>query len=187
MNRAGSLIQLNDIGSASAPTYNWNLHSMVNNGTIQMCGRGDTGGSNCQIFSDFDAVNYGLISYEQSYNNYGTLFTWRNTILTIANCINNVYNYGAFRLINTLFQNQQNVYGSGCWQVGKGAVLYLGDGTGLNQNPKTASSFSGQSITFQDASAVLHMDAECTRRTPTSAPVYTIILLAMHSSFPRSS
>ena len=51
-NAAGALIQLNDYGSASAPTYDWYIRSMVNNGTVQWCGRGDTGGSTYQMYND---------------------------------------------------------------------------------------------------------------------------------------
>jgi len=158
-NAQGALIMLNDIGSASAPTYDWYLHSMINNGTIQWCGRGDTGGSTYQMYSDNDATNNGLISYEQAFSNFGASFVWRNPVLTPGTVSgSNLYNNGAFRLINIVYHNVQNVYGSGCWEIGKGGVLYLEDGTGVFQNPTKGPSFPNQSIYFQDSSAVLHMD-----------------------------
>lgn len=49
VNRAGASIQLNDIAAASAPTYDWYMTQFMNNGTMQFCGRGDTGGSTYQL------------------------------------------------------------------------------------------------------------------------------------------
>lgn len=46
----GSSISLNDFGSGSAPTYDWYLRSFTNYGSLQMCGRGDTGGSTYQLY-----------------------------------------------------------------------------------------------------------------------------------------
>lgn len=158
LNRNGALIMLNDIGANSAPTYDWYIHSMTNNGTIQWCGRGDTGGSTYQMYSDLDGVNNGLISFEQTTRNLGASFVWRNPVLTTSKSNANIYNNGAFRLINTVFHNVQNIYGNGCWQLGKGGILYLEDGTGVFQNPSKASSFAGQSIVFQDPDSTLHMD-----------------------------
>jgi hypothetical protein len=158
-NAQGALIMLNDIDSKSAPTYDWYINSMTNNGTIQWCGRGDTGGSTYQMYCDNDAINNGLISYEQAFDNYGAAFVWRNPLLTPGTIVgHNLYNNGAFRLINVVYHNVQNVYGTGCWQIGEGGVLYLEDGTGVFQNPTKGPSFPNQSIVFQHQSAVLHMD-----------------------------
>lgn len=173
LNRNGALIMLNDIGSNSAPTYDWYIHSMTNNGTIQWCGRGDTGGSTYQMYSDLDGVNNGLISFEQTTRNLGASFVWRNPTLTTSKSTANIYNNGAFRLINTVFHNVQNIYGNGCWQLGKGGILYLEDGTGVYQNPNKASSFAGQSIVFQDPDSTLHMDtAVYSRNSNFGATVY---------------
>lgn len=48
---------------------------------------------------------------------------------------------------------QQPVYGNGCWQIGKGGILSLDQGT-----------LSGQSILFQDSSAVLSLDDDVYER-----------------------
>lgn len=72
----------------------------------------------------------------------------------------NIYNNGAFRLINVVYHQQQNVYGTGCWQIGAASTLYLEDGTGYYQNPAFGPSLNGQSITFLDATGTLHMDAQ---------------------------
>lgn len=169
-NAEGALIQLNDIGSASAPTYDWYIKSLNNSGTIQWCGRGDTGGSTFQMYSDDDAYNTGLISFEQAFNNYGASFVWRNPVLTTSNTISNLYNNGAFRIINVNYHNVQNVYGNGCWQIGKGGILYLEDGTGVFQNPTAGPSFPSQSISFQDPSAVLHLDTAVYSRNSNFGP-----------------
>lgn len=152
------LIQLNDIGSRSAPTYDWYLRALENHGTLQFCGRGDTGGSTYQAYSTADSVNNGLISFEQAFSNYGASFSWRNTVLSTVSGAKNLYNNGAVRLFNVNFHNVQNVYGTGCWQLGSGAILYLEDGTGVYQNLNKSGSLPGQSISFQDSTAVLHMD-----------------------------
>ncbi|KAH9815721.1 putative threonine-rich GPI-anchored glycoprotein [Teratosphaeria destructans] len=159
-NAKNGWIQLNDYGSISGASYNWNLRQVNNNGTIQMCGRGDTGGSTYQIYSDLDLTNNGLISFEQYFSNYGSSFNIRNPTLTTSTGGANCYNNGAVRLINVNYQQVQNVYGSGCWQLGVGSTLYLQDGTGAYQNPTAGPSLPGQSIIFQDSSAVLHMDAK---------------------------
>lgn len=159
LNNTGT-IQLNDYGSASAPTYGWYLRSHVNSGTIQWCGRGDTGGSTFQMVSDADTVNSGLISYEQSGNRNGASFYWRNYQLTTTTNPNNLYNNGAFRLLNTTLHGQQNIYGTGCWQIGQGGVLYLENGSGVYQNPNKGPTFPGQSIDFQHPSAILHLDPQ---------------------------
>lgn len=161
------LIQLNDIGSRSAPTYDWNLKALENEGTIQFCGRGDTGGSTVRAYSAADSVNDGLISFEQAFSNTGSAFSWRNTALSTVTGAKNLYNNGAVRLINVNFHNVQNVYGSGCWQLGSGAVLYLEDGTGVYQNPTKSGSLPGQSIILQDSTAVLHMDTAVYSRNST--------------------
>nr|POE48974.1 hypothetical protein CFP56_32126 [Quercus suber] len=172
-NAAGASIILNDIDSVSAPTYDWYLRSIQNAGTIQWCGRGDTGGSTYQMYSDLDSVNSGLISFEQAFNNNGAAFVWRNPTLTTTARGANLYNNGAFRLVNVNYHNVQNVYGNGCWQIGKGGILYLEDGTGLFQNPTAGSSLPGQSISFQDASAVLHLDtAVYSRNSRFGAQIY---------------
>lgn len=166
VNEVGASIQLNDVDSWSAPTYDWYLRTILNKGSLQFCGRGDTGGSTYQLYSDLDAVNTGLISFEQVKGNLGASFVWRNAILsTSAKGSYNIYNNGTFRLINTAFHNVQNVYGNGCWQIGVGATLYLEDGTGVYQNPNKDTSFKGQSIFFADASASLHLDSAVYRYT----------------------
>lgn len=164
VNNAGALISLNDYGSASAPTYDWYLHTMQNKGSIQFCGRGDTGGSTYQLYCDLDCYNYGLIDFEQyNNNNMGASFTWRNDVIG-SNAANNIYNYGAFRLVNVVHHNVQNVYGDGCWVIDEGGVLYLEDGTGVFQNPTNGPSFPSQKIYFTDSSQpagrlqTIHMD-----------------------------
>ena len=159
VNAAGALIQLNDYGSASAPTYDWYIRQMQNKGTIQWCGRGDTGGSTFQMYNDLTSTNDGLISFEQFFDNKGASFVWRNpTLTTTSTTGQNLYNNGAFRIIQTNYHNVQNIYGTGCWQIGKGGILYLEDGTGVFQNPTAGPSLPGQSISFQDPTSVLHMD-----------------------------
>ncbi|KAF7186161.1 Hyphally regulated cell wall protein 4 [Pseudocercospora fuligena] len=170
-NAAGALIQLNDYGSASAPTYDWYIRSMQNAGTIQWCGRGDTGGSTFQMYNDLTSRNTGLISFEQFFDNRGASFVWRNpTLTTTSTTGQNLYNDGAFRIINVVYHNVQNVYGSGCWQIGKGGILYLEDGTGVSQNPTAGPSFPGQSISFQDPTADLHMDTAVYSRNSNFGP-----------------
>nr|POF04440.1 hypothetical protein CFP56_55921 [Quercus suber] len=125
------------------------------------------------MYSDLDSVNSGLISFEQAFDNYGAAFVWRNPALTTTSKGANLYNNGAFRLINVNYHNVQNVYGKGCWQIGKGGILYLEDGTGTFQNPTAGSSLPGQSISFQDSSAVLHMDtAVYSRNSKFGAQIY---------------
>lgn len=53
VNRAGASISVNDFGSISAPTYDWYLNTFQNDGSIQWCGRGDTGGSTYQLYVSF--------------------------------------------------------------------------------------------------------------------------------------
>lgn len=155
---AGSLIQINDIGSTAGPTFDWHLNSIKNEGYMQFCGRGDTGGSKYQLYSDNDAYNTGLISFEQTVRNLGSAFVWRNAVVG-ADSAKNLYNNGAFRLINTVLHIVQNIYGKGCWQLGLGSVLFLEDGAGNYQNPGYGSSLPDQSILFQDPTAVLHIDS----------------------------
>ncbi|WPH03990.1 Hypothetical protein R9X50_00687400 [Acrodontium crateriforme] len=153
-NHAGGSFQLNDLGSISSAFYNWDLHSLNNDGNLQFCGRT---GCSFWLSSDLDSTNNGLISFEQSIDNLGT-FYWKNSAQTIFEGGSNLYNNGAFRLINVVFHGQQQIYGNGCWQLGKGGVLYLENGSGAFQNPETLGTLSGQSIVFQDSSAVLHLD-----------------------------
>lgn len=87
--------------------------------------------------------------------------------------LSNLYNNGAFRIINVNYHNVQNVYGNGCWQIGLGGILYLEDGTGAFQNPACGPSLPGQSITFQHSTAVLHMDtAVYSKNSQFGAAVY---------------
>ena len=144
INRAGALISLNDFGSASGPTYNWDLHTLENNGTLQFCGRGDTGGSTYQLYCDQTCYNYGVIDFEQYTSNTGASFFGSNDT-------QNFYNEGAFRLVNVVHHNVQDIYGSGCWVIDEGAVLYLEDGTGRPQNTNDAP-FQNQKIYFTNAS-----------------------------------
>lgn len=158
----GSSISLNDYGSASAPTYDWYLHTMQNYGALQMCGRGDTGGSTYQLYCDLTCYNYGVIDMEQYYNNIGASFVWRNANLYPpgATNIQYTYNYGAFRIVNVVYHNVQNVLGDGCYVIGSNAVLYLEDGSGYYQNPNFGPTFPNQTITFTDGTGDLHMDTQ---------------------------
>lgn len=162
VNHDGASIQLNDVAATSAPTYDWYLNSFENDGTLQMCGRGDTGGSTFQLYCNQDCHNTGLISFEQTLGLLGASFNWRNDVLTPRGTAPsaNIYNDGAFRMINVDFQLVQNVLGAGCWQIGTGATFYLQDGLGAYQNPNDAPALSGQSIIFNGVAGTLHMDTQ---------------------------
>ncbi|KAK4934227.1 hypothetical protein LTR66_015667, partial [Elasticomyces elasticus] len=163
-NYAGASISINDYGAASGSTYAWNLNSMNNLGSLQFCGRGDTGGSTYQLYCNTDCYNYGTLDYEQYNNNLGATFTWRNFVIGTA-ASNNIYNQGAFRLVNTVYHSVQNVLGNGCWVIDQGAALYLEDGSGINQNPSAGSTFANQNIYFVPGQTgsntqTLHMDIQ---------------------------
>lgn len=164
-NAAGALFQLNNFGSSNAPTYDWNIKGMKNDGVLQWCGRGDTGGSKYQLEADDTSYNNGLISFEQFFGNQGGDFCWKNSDSSKW-ASSNLYNNGAFRLINVTYHNVQNILGNGCWQLGQGSVFYLEDGTGTNQNLFNGPSLPGQSIIFQHASSVLHLEKQSYSSNP---------------------
>merc|ERR1712072_1327394 len=69
-----------------------------------------------------------------------------------------LYNNGAFRLINVNHRIVQNIKGNGCWQLGKGASLFLENGAGSEHNFWKQPCLSGQSVHFQDSLASLHIE-----------------------------
>ncbi|KAI7205512.1 hypothetical protein D0869_00151 [Hortaea werneckii] len=156
-NKLGALFQLNNYGSKTAPTYDWKINNMNNDGTLQWCGRGDTGGSKYWMYNDATSYNNGLISFEQFFDNQGDDFCWKNSDSNPWNK-GDLYNNGAFRLINVNHRIVQNIKGNGCWQLGKGANLFLEDGAGSQHNPWKQPCLSGQSVHFQDSSASLHIE-----------------------------
>jgi hypothetical protein len=167
VNAIGALFQINDITGLAAASYSLKLRALINLGTLQLCGRGDLGiGSSFEISTDLDAVNSGLISYEQYGGNAGANFLWHTTASASASASVNLYNNGTFRLINTVYHNIQNVLGNGgCWHIGLGATLFLEAGTAANL-VQGVNPFSGQTIYFADATAVLHLDAGVYAKTP---------------------
>lgn len=130
--------------------------------STRWCGRGDTGGSTYQLYSDLDATNTGLISFEQALGNDGASFVWRNPTLVAPGSTSsaNLYNNGKLRLNNVVYHSVQNVYGTGNWEIGAAAVLYLEDGSGYYQNPSLGPTFPNQTITFGECTATLHMDTQ---------------------------
>ncbi|KAI6860081.1 hypothetical protein KC334_g21417, partial [Hortaea werneckii] len=124
--------------------------------TLQWCGRGDTGGSKYWMYNDATSYNNGLISFEQFFDNQGDDFCWKNSDSNPWNK-GDLYNNGAFRLINVNHRIVQNIKGNGCWQLGKGANLFLEDGAGSEHNFWKQPCLSGQSVHFQDSSASLQL------------------------------
>ncbi|RMY68022.1 hypothetical protein D0863_07396 [Hortaea werneckii] len=156
-NKLGALFQLNNYGSKNAPTYDWKINNMENEGTLQWCGRGDTGGSKYWMENDATSSNNGLISFEQFFGNQGDDFCWKNSDSNPWNK-GDLYNNGAFRLINVNHRIVQNIKGNGCWQLGKGSSLFLEDGAGSEHNYWKQPCLNGQSVHFQDSSASLHIE-----------------------------
>lgn len=161
-NKAGANILLHDVSALSAPTYDWYLNNFQNDGAIQWCGRGDTGGSTYQLYCRNNCVNTGLIVFEQVYGNLGTSAVWRNYALTPAssNPTQTITNNGGFLMRQMRVDFVQNYLGTGCWMVGNKAVMYMQDGVGAYQNYQYGSSLSGQSISFLDNTGVIHMDTQ---------------------------
>ena len=167
-NYAGASIILNDVSASSAPTYDWFLQTFQNAGTIQWCGRGDTGGSTYNLVCSGTCTNNGLIVYEQVRGNLGTAASWRNLVQTTYGVNGqNIYNNGGFLMRQMRVDFSQNVYGTnGCYMLQNNAVMYLQDGVGYFQNPTYAPSFSGQSISFLDSTGTLHMDTAVYSKAP---------------------
>ncbi|KAI6860116.1 hypothetical protein KC334_g21401, partial [Hortaea werneckii] len=109
------------------------------------------------MYNDATSYNNGLISFEQFFDNQGDDFCWKNSDSNPWNK-GDLYNNGAFRLINVNHRIVQNIKGNGCWQLGKGANLFLEDGAGSQHNPWKQPCLSGQSVHFQDSSASLHIE-----------------------------
>ena len=153
-NWKGGKIQLNSGKDApKAPSFDWDLHSMTNEGALQFCGRGDTGGSKFNLQHGQTSNNKGLISYEQFFDNQGSDFSWKSS------GYGDVYHDGAFRMLNVAFHHKQDIKGSGCWQIGKGGTFYLEDGVGNTAGFLfKGAALAGQSIHFNDPSGVLHLD-----------------------------
>ncbi|ORY79548.1 WSC domain-domain-containing protein [Protomyces lactucae-debilis] len=165
INNAGATILLNDAGATSAPTYDWYLESFKNDGTIIWCGRGDTGGSTYQLYSDASGVNNGLIVFEQTRGNLGTAAVWRNDQISNSPPAY-LTNNGGFLMRNMRVDFVQNFLGTGCWMIGYKSNMYLQDGVGVFQNPSYGPSFSGQSISFLDNTGTLHMDTAVYAKAP---------------------
>ncbi|ORY79549.1 WSC domain-domain-containing protein [Protomyces lactucae-debilis] len=165
INNAGATILLNDAGATSAPTYDWYLESFKNDGTIIWCGRGDTGGSTYQLYSDASGVNNGLIVFEQTRGNLGTAAVWRNDQISNSPPAY-LTNNGGFLMRNMRVDFVQNFLGTGCWMIGYKSNMYLQDGVGVFQNPSYGPSFSGQSISFLDNTGTLHMESAVYAKAP---------------------
>ncbi|CAO1625703.1 unnamed protein product [Sympodiomycopsis kandeliae] len=150
LNNRGTIL-LNDVAAASAPTYNWQLDSFDNSGTIQWCGRGDTGGStyNLQCNSGSGTCNNnGLIVYEQVNNNFGTAAKWLSPSKSITN-------NGGFLMRSTRFDLYANMQGSsGCLMIENDATLYLQDTIG-----SSSPALDGQSVSFTADRGVLHLES----------------------------
>lgn len=152
VNNAGALISLNDFAATTGPTFTWTLNTMENYGNIQWCGRGDLLGSQYQLYcgTTKDCHNYGVIDWEQYYGNNGALFNWRSGVSGTLGT-GNLYNEGAFRLVNVAFHNTQNVYGQGCWVIDQASTLYLETTSGTALNPTRGPVFPNQKIYFTNA------------------------------------
>jgi antigen 43 len=156
VNHAGATFEVNDNNASSAPTYNWTLGSITNDGTIIFAGRGDTGGSTWNIrTNNGDLVNNGTWNFTQTGTNANN---GSEPKITTANGYH-IVNNGTINLTNVEYHVQQDITGAhGVINVGDNATLFLEDGAGNAGRPTGEGVFQGQTINLTSSTANLHFD-----------------------------
>ncbi|KAF7585064.1 putative hyphally regulated cell wall protein [Clavispora lusitaniae] len=141
-------VVLNARNEISDPNFNFNGPTFVNNGDIFMLGRGDSDGSNMNIWADWWVTpeNHGTIHFHQDVENNGGISHFGRASQTVTND-------GTICLHKMNMYQHSNVQGTGCYTVGEKSIL-------IEDLPSTWPLSSGQTIYLASSSSYVRFGLE---------------------------